>query len=176
MSRTRASKVVFSSSWLVVASNDVEGYDEPYYTIRTDDYVTVYAVTPEEQLLLVKQFRPALGTSSLELPSGHVEAGETPAAAAARELLEETGYTAESMCLLGALAPDSGRSETTLWAFAAAGLTRQSRTKHPTPEEITLHHEPLASLPQLVKDGHLKHALDLAVLFLAQASLPTRKD
>jgi 8-oxo-dGTP pyrophosphatase MutT (NUDIX family) len=172
MSRIRASQVVFSNSWLVVASNDVEGYTEPYYTIRTDDYVTVYAVTPDDQLLLVEQFRPALRTRSLELPSGHVEAGEMPAEAAARELLEETGYAAESMCLLGALAPDSGRNETTLWAFAATGLTRQSRREQQTlEEEIKLRLEPLAAVPQLVKDGHLKHALDLAVLFLAHATL-----
>ncbi|SVA21564.1 uncharacterized protein METZ01_LOCUS74418 [marine metagenome] len=177
MSRIRASQVVFSNSWLVVASNDVEGYTEPYYTIRTDDYVTVYAVTPDDQLLLVEQFRPALRTRSLELPSGHVDAGEMPAEAAARELLEETGYAAESMCLLGALAPDSGRNETTLWAFAATGLTRQlGREQQTLEEEIKLHLEPLAAVPQLVKDGHLKHALDLAVLFLAHANLQTGSD
>ena len=57
--------------------------------------VCVLALTPEKNVLLVQQYRPGPEKVLLELPGGGIEAGETPAQAAARELLEETGFAGE---------------------------------------------------------------------------------
>ena len=54
--------------------------------------VTVFCLTPRQNVVLVRQFRPGPGEEILDMPGGCVEPGEDPAAAAARELLEETGY------------------------------------------------------------------------------------
>src|SRR5213079_2244404 len=67
------------------------------------------AVTPNGTFPLVRQFRPALEEFTLELPSGHVDLGESPEQAARKELREETGFVANELILLGSLSPDTGR-------------------------------------------------------------------
>jgi ADP-ribose pyrophosphatase len=114
-------RVIFASPWFELVSKRVEGYAEPHYSIRAPDYVTVVAVTDQGRLLLVRQVRPAVDMTTLELPSGHVEPGETPLEAARRELLEETGHSAPTLELLGELRPDTGRLANRLWCFYAAG-------------------------------------------------------
>src|SRR5262245_58760996 len=59
--------------------------------------VAVVALTADDQVVLVRQFRPGPGKVLLELPGGVAEDGEPPAAAAARELLEETGFEADTL-------------------------------------------------------------------------------
>jgi len=95
-------------------------YSEPHYSIRTRDYVAIIAVTPKGELLLVRQFRPAVWATTLELPSGHVEPGQTPEEAARAELLEETGHEAKCFELLGNFSPDTGRLGNRMWCFFAA--------------------------------------------------------
>src|SRR5258708_7972824 len=102
-------KVVFSVPWFDIVERAVAGSAPPYYVLRTSDYVSVLAATKQGSLLLVRQFRPAVSEETLELPSGHVEAGELPEAAARRELTEETGFEAKHFELLGTLTPDPGR-------------------------------------------------------------------
>ncbi len=73
----------------------------PYFALETSDYVSVVALTQNDELVLVRQYRPAVEERTLELPSGHVDRGETPIVAAARELMEETGYVADTIEEIG---------------------------------------------------------------------------
>ena len=75
-----------------------------------------------EDVLLVEQYRYAFGTVLTELPAGKLEAEEEPAAAAARELREETGAVAEKLIPLGVILPSPGCYTERLWLFAAEGL------------------------------------------------------
>lgn len=159
-------KVVFSVPWFDILARNVEGSASPYYFLRTLDYVSVLAETTEGSLLLVRQYRPAVGAETLELPSGHVEDGELPEAAARRELAEETGYEAEEFELLGTLAPDTGRLGNKLWCFYADGAT-QFRSHVNREEGIqTIQCEP-RDLIRNVREGNINHGLHLAVLLLA---------
>ena len=112
-------KVVFHTKWFHIVSRQPPAYAEPHFSLRTKDYVTIVAVTAEGALLLVRQFRPALWTTTLELPSGHVEPGQTPEEAARAELIEEIGHEAECFELLGNFSPDTGRLGNRLWCFFA---------------------------------------------------------
>src|SRR5437763_11391084 len=102
-------RVVYSTPWFDLVAKSLAGHDQPHYSIRTTDYVSVVAVTRQRRLLLVRQYRPAVEGMTLELPSGHVEPGETPEEAARKELLEETGHVADRFELLGEFSPDTGR-------------------------------------------------------------------
>jgi ADP-ribose pyrophosphatase len=170
-------EVVFATPWFQIVAKNVEGNTGPHYSLRTKDYVSVVAVTEDGRLLLVRQFRPAVGRMTLELPSGHVEPGETPEQAARKELLEETGYRADTFTLLGNLSPDTGRLGNRMWCFFARGATRDSQTAFDPEPGI----EPVlfaGSLPDLLAEPEFDSALNSAALLLCIVSgdLSVRKD
>ena len=113
--------VVFHTKWFDIVARSVPGSNGPHYVINCTDFVTVVAVTTEGKLLLVRQFRPALGAESLELPSGHVEIGETPEQAARKELLEETGHVVDQFELISEVSPAIGRFSNRMWCYFAGG-------------------------------------------------------
>ncbi len=100
---------LFSTPWFRVRAQEADGSMEPHYIIDAPDFVSIAALDSRGRLLLVRQFRPAVAGFTLELPSGHIEVGETPEQAAREELLEETGYEAETFELLGKLSPSPAR-------------------------------------------------------------------
>ncbi|MBZ5636449.1 MAG: NUDIX hydrolase [Acidobacteriia bacterium] len=161
-----ADSVVFSVPWFDIVSRTVDGATSPYYLLRTSDYVTVLAKTTDGSVLLVQQFRPVVGAETLELPSGHVEEGESPEVAARRELAEETGYEAQEFELLGTLAPDTGRLGNKLWCFYAQNATL-IRTPTDLEEGVRLVLYEFDNLLRDVATGKIDHALHLGVLLLA---------
>lgn len=112
-------EVVLATNWFQVVARRPDGWRDPHYSIRTRDYVGVVATDRAGRLLLVRQFRPAVWAETLEIPSGHVEDGQTPEQAARAELLEETGHVAEKFELLANLSPDTGRLANRMWCFFA---------------------------------------------------------
>jgi ADP-ribose pyrophosphatase len=168
MSRIDSREVVFSVPWFDVVAKVVAGEDpnDPYYTLELDDYVSVVAVTEEGQILLVRQYRPTTESYTLELPSGHVENGESPETAGVRELLEETGYEAREVEFLGCLVPDVGRLDNHMWCYFTPDV-RPSEQQVPVEEGIELEICSPEELARYITEGHLDHALDLAVILLA---------
>lgn len=116
-----ARKTVFKSPWFQGLAEGAEGGAQPHYVIQGLDFVVVVAVTPQEQLLLVRQYRVAAGATTLELPAGHIDPGETPEQAARRELVEETGYETDNFIPLGKLSPSVARFTNHMWCFFAPG-------------------------------------------------------
>jgi len=113
-------EIVFATPWFQILSETPPGGREPHYAIRGKDFVVIVAVTRENQILLVRQFRPAVRAVTLELPAGHIDPGETPEEAARRELIEETGFTAKAFKLLANLSPSVARFTNRMWCFFAA--------------------------------------------------------
>src|SRR5262245_8909607 len=104
-------KVEFTTPWFELVAKRVAGEGAPYYALRMQDYVSVVAFTKEVELLVVRQYRPAVERYTLELPSGQVEKNEEPAESARRELAEECGYEAQGLVHLGTLLSDTGRHD-----------------------------------------------------------------
>ncbi|NLM56565.1 MAG: NUDIX hydrolase [Clostridiales bacterium] len=85
--------------------------------------VTIAALTDDDELLFVRQFRYPIGEVLMELPAGKLNVGEDPLAAAARELLEETGAVARNFYDLGWIYTSPGYTTERLYLYAADGLT-----------------------------------------------------
>ena len=164
--------VEYRSPWLEVVRKRVEAAPdaepEDFYAIRVPfDYVVVLAVTDDDRIPLVRQFRPALELTTLELPSGAIDAGESPEASARRELLEETGCKAATLEPLGPLYTDAGRAETKQWGFFAPAV-REVRAPDPGEQLETLF-VAREQLGPLIADGTMRLALHVAVVGCAVA-------
>ncbi|WP_326525647.1 NUDIX hydrolase [Sphingomonas sp.] len=103
-----------------------------------------------DHVLLVDQYRVPLGRRCLELPAGLVDAGETVAGAAARELEEETGYRPARVTEIGEFASSPGMVSETFTLVRAEGLERVSNGGGEADEGITVHRVPLPEIPAYV--------------------------
>jgi len=138
-----------------------------YYSIKPSDYVTALTHTIDNRFILLKQYRPAVEDFTLELPSGHLEEGESPDQAMIRELREETGCVADDVTLLGEVIPDTGRLENRLWAFYISNVEIKSLPEPSENEGIEVNLVTPEELIHMVQTGKLNHALDLSVITLA---------
>jgi ADP-ribose pyrophosphatase len=118
---------------------------------HSDAAVGILAISPENEIILVEQFRIPLQRRVVELPAGIVGdepefAGESFAETARRELLEETGYRATEMNLLAVSPTSSGMSSEYVHLFQAKNLTRETQGGGTHAEDIQVHHVPLADM------------------------------
>src|SRR3954463_8674896 len=94
--KTLSSEYVFEDKWLKARKDVCEKPDgkivDPYYVIEYMHWATAVCLLNDENVVMIKQYRHALGQVCLELPGGCVEDGEAYEAGVKREVLEETGY------------------------------------------------------------------------------------
>ena len=128
----------------------------------------IVALTDAGEIVLVEQFRPAHGARSIELPAGLIgdtDAGDTPAAAAARELHEETGFVAAHWQDFGTFATSPGMSSENFQLFRATGLTRAGLGGGVDGEDIIVHIVPLAEMPDfLTRQRRAGHSIDCRLI------------
>jgi ADP-ribose pyrophosphatase len=158
-------EVVFTTPWFELLAKTVKPDEAPYYSLRLPDYSAILAITEDQRVLAVRQYRPAVERYTIELPSGLVDPGEAPAFTAGRELLEETGYEAPSVEVLGPMPPDTGRLGNLLWGCFATGVRRVAGREPEDGIEVLTY-----TLPELARataNGEFDHALHVAVLMQA---------
>lgn len=135
--------------------------------IRHHGSVVVLAVddsTAQPRVLLERQYRYAADDYLWELPAGHIDPGEKPAAAAKRELLEETGLTAKQWKHALRFYVSPGILDETMEVFLATGLT-QGKAQLEDDERIQTKFFPLPSALKMAQDGTIRDAKTLTSLF-----------
>ena len=125
--------------------------------VRHPGAVAVVALTDDGRICLVRQYRTALGRVTVEIPAGKLSAGEDPLECAGRELLEETGMSAEKIAFLTTIASSDGFCDELIHIYMATGLTF-SRSDPDADEFINVDLVPLDELIDAVLDGRIEDA------------------
>jgi ADP-ribose pyrophosphatase len=131
--------------------------------VRHAPAVAIVAVDRDEQVLLVRQERPAVGGKVLEIPAGILEAGEPPLDAAKRELREETGLHGGEWVEAASLLSSPGFTDERIHVFVATGL-EEGDSDPDEGEELEVVRVPVAALPGLLPE--IEDAKTLAGLLL----------
>jgi ADP-ribose pyrophosphatase len=129
------------------------------YVLDCRDWCNVVAVTPEDEIVLVWQYRFGTDALSLEIPGGVIDAGEMPAHAASRELREETGYEAERWEPLVVVEPNPAIQGNRCHTFVARGARATASTAFDAQEELETVLVPGDRVADLLDGGQVTHAL-----------------
>jgi ADP-ribose pyrophosphatase len=142
----------------------ISGRVHDFYVMHLADAVHAIALTPDDRMVLVRQFRAGSLHDSLEPPGGLLEPDEDPCVAGARELLEETGYAGDPPVLLGTLwsIPSILTSRITTIVIRNARHVAEPTLDHN--EEVAVELVPARAIPRMIEEGRINHALCVAGL------------
>lgn len=144
-----------------------------FFVLEAQDWVNVVPVTRDNKLVCVRQWRPGTRQVELEIPGGLVDPGELPEAAAARELREESGYTAESLTHLGSMAPNPAMLNNQCHFYAAFDARPTHNQELDAGEAITISLVDVAEVPSLIKEGTIRNGVIVAALCYFMLHLQT---
>lgn len=171
--RVRQVREVVRDRWIDLRAETCEtpeGHEiDPYYVISYPDWVNIVAITEDQNLVLTRQYRHAAKRAFLELPGGAVDPQDRDLEAAARrELLEETGYTAMRFQRVATRFPNPGLQTNRLHTFLAEGAVRIATPQLETGEEgLTVELASLIDELDGIVGGLLEQALHVSSLHSA---------
>ena len=142
------------------------GKEHDFFILDSVNWVNIVAVTPDQQLVMVEQYRHGSNTVELEIPGGMMDPHETdPVATGVRELREETGYAGENARLLGKIHSNPAILSNTTHTV----LIENCRLKHGVEfdggEDLITQLVPVADITKLVADEKIGHSLVVVALY-----------
>jgi 8-oxo-dGTP pyrophosphatase MutT (NUDIX family) len=157
------------SPWVDLVAREVEFSADTapriYHSVATFDYVIVLAMTPDDRIPVVRQYRPAMEDFTLELPGGIIDADEDPATTASRELQEEAGLPSQTVQLLGVNRTDAGRLSNRVHSYFIRTGPQVEGFK--LEDGISLRFVTLPELMELIQTGELDAQANLGTVLLA---------
>ena len=169
------SEKLFSAPWLNVRKDVCELPDgrkhSDYYILEYPDWATAFALTDDNKVLMVRQYRHGLGVISTELPGGVIDKGETPEQAIARELKEETGYEFDSVEKIGKVAPNPATSTNYMHMFLAKGGRKVAEQKLDATEDVEVLIHTIDEVKQLLRENKIVQSLHTTTAFYALEKL-----
>ncbi len=141
------------------------GKEHPFFILESSPWVNVIPLTPQKEVVLVRQYRHGTQRVTLEIPGGLVEASDSPEGAAKRELLEETGYGSEEIVSLGLVHPNPAIQNNACHTYLAKDVYPRGEQNQDDREDIEVVLRPLSEIPHIFKKGEITHALVLAAFY-----------
>lgn len=173
-----SSETIASGGMLTVKRDQVRlnnGYISQREYVLHPGAVVVVPILPNGHVILEKQFRYPLHQVFIELPAGKIDAGEDTLVTGQRELLEETGYTANEWVKLGHQHPCIGYSNEVIHIYLAKTLTAGEHRRDED-ESLVVFDLPFAECVDMILRGEITDGKTIVALYLAEKYLATQLD
>lgn len=142
-----------------------------YYVLEYPDWVNIIAITKERQFIMVRQYRPGIGETCLELCAGvREEEDASPLISAQRELLEETGYGGGEWSEFARVAPNASAMNNYSYCFIAENVEKIGEQSLDISEDLTVHHFSFEELKEQLEKGNIVQATMAAALWKYMAT------
>ncbi|MEI4800468.1 NUDIX hydrolase [Bacillus sp. NPDC077411] len=160
--RTVATEPIFDGRVIKVRVDEVvlpNGETSKREIVKHPGAVAIIAITDDEKIVLVEQYRKAMEKALVEIPAGKLEQGEKPEVTAIRELEEETGYICENMELITSFYTSPGFADEIVYVYEATGLKKKENKADLDEDEfVELMEVSLEEALQLIKEQRIHDA------------------
>ena len=141
------------------------GQEHEVYVLKCPDWVNVVAITPDQQLICVEQFRHGSNTAELEIPGGVIDPQDlSPLEAGLRELREETGYAGEKARIISRIFPNPAIMDNTCHTVLVENCRVQHQLHLDDGEDLVTRLVPVREIRDLLLSGKIKHSLVIVAL------------
>jgi ADP-ribose pyrophosphatase len=141
------------------------GTEHDFYIIESEDWVNVIPFAANDQVVMIRQYRHGSRKVTLEIPGGLVDPEDTPEKAAARELLEETGYQAEELVKIGVVNPNPALFNNRCYTFVARNAQKIGQPMPDQTEDIEVVLIPVSDISELIRKGEIDHAMVITAFY-----------
>ncbi len=171
------SEYLFKDTWFTVRKDTCQTPEgkiiSPYYVYEFPTWVSALAITEDNKVIMVKQYRHALQETIIEVPGGCVDDTDKDyQSAIARELMEETGYEFKQFDYLGKVSPNPSTNNNWMHMFLATGGVKVREQQLDHNEDIEVELIEIDELRQLVEENKIIQALHVCTIMYGLAKLP----
>lgn len=144
---------------------------EPYFVVEVPNWCNMVAVTEDEKMILVRQYRYPVDATTYELPGGVIEEGEAPEKAALREMEEETGYTSNDVEYLFEVRPNPAINNNTAYFYLARNAVKTTSLNLDPYEDLDVLLFTKEEMRTLLAENKLQHGVQLGAVYEAMLRL-----
>ena len=167
-----SSEYLFNDLWFKVRKDICESPEgkiiDPYYVYEFPEWATAFALTEDNKVIMVRQYRHPVGEVIIELPGGCVDDTDKDLQSAiARELLEETGYSFSSYEFLGKISANPSTNTNWMHMFLAKGGKKVSVRKLDHNEEIIVELYSIDELKKMLRENKIIQAMHITCILYA---------
>jgi ADP-ribose pyrophosphatase len=143
-----------------------DGREHDFFVLDSGEWVNIVPVTPNNEVVLIHQYRHGIDEITLEIPGGMVDPHDpSPLHAARREMQEETGYDSDDIVELGSIHPNPAIQNNRCHTFLARNVKKRFEPHFDSTEETEVLLVPVKELPALVQQGKITHALVVTAFY-----------
>lgn len=141
------------------------GQEHDFYVLESPDWVNVIPLTPDEQVVMVRQYRHGTRDMCLEIPGGLAKPADSVEDAARRELLEETGYEANELIFLGSARPQPAILNNRSVTYLARNVRKVGAPQLDQTEDIEVVLVSLSDIPDLIRRREMTNAMVILAFY-----------